>query len=65
MCDFAYCTLAVLNYFYTIPTAFLFFAVAGVLLFLPHGRVRAGLLVATPIIAAAQIWGAGLGQHSY
>ena len=64
MCDFAYCTLVVLNYFYTIPTAFLFFAVAGVLLFLPHGRLRAGLLVATPIIAAAQIWGAGLGNFA-
>ncbi len=64
MCDFAYCTLAVLNYFYTIPTAFLFFVGAGVLLFLPHGRVRAGLLVAIPIIAAAQIWGAGLGNFA-
>ncbi|WP_428548385.1 Na(+)/H(+) antiporter subunit D [Profundibacter sp.] len=46
-----------------IPTAYLFFAAAIVLLALPKGPMRAGLLLIVPIIAAWQIWTMPLGMH--
>ena len=46
-----------------IPTAYLFFAAAIVLLALPKGPLRAGLLLIVPVIAAWQIWTMPLGMH--
>ncbi|WP_194295017.1 Na(+)/H(+) antiporter subunit D [Profundibacter amoris] len=46
-----------------IPTAYLFFAAAIVLLALPKGRLRAGLLLIVPVIAAWQVWSMPLGMH--
>jgi len=46
-----------------IPTAYLFFAAAIVLLALPKGPLRAGLLLVVPVIAAWQIWTMPLGMH--
>jgi len=46
-----------------IPTAYLFFAAAIVLLALPKGPLRAGLLLVVPVIAAWQIWTIPLGMH--
>ena len=46
----------------TIPTAFIFFAAAALLMFLPHGRVRGVLMLITPIIAALQVWNLGFGD---
>lgn len=39
-----------------IPTAFLFFAAALVLLLLPQGRARGALLLALPLAAGWQVW---------
>lgn len=39
-----------------IPTAFLFFGAAIILLALPQGRVRAAFLLIVPIIAGLQVW---------
>lgn len=48
-----------------IPTAFVFFAAALVLLALPKtGVLRPLLLLATPIVAAALVWNAGLGNFA-
>ncbi|WP_457650540.1 Na(+)/H(+) antiporter subunit D [Profundibacter sp.] len=46
-----------------IPTAYLFFTAAIVLLALPKGPLRAGLLLIVPVIAAWQIWTMPLGMH--
>lgn len=46
-----------------IPTAYLFFAAAIVLLALPKGPLRAGLLLIVPVIAAWQVWSMPLGMH--
>jgi len=46
-----------------IPTAYLFFAAAIVLLALPKGPLRAGLLLIVPVIAAWQIWTMPPGMH--
>ena len=46
-----------------IPTAYLFFAAAILLLTLPKGPLRAGLLLIVPVIAAWQIWTMPLGMH--
>lgn len=48
-----------------IPTAFIFFAAALVLLALPKtGVLRPLLLLATPIVAVAVVWNAGLGNFA-
>jgi len=47
-----------------IPTAFIFFAAAVVLLVLPKGPARGLLLLATPIVAALQVWNAGIGNFA-
>lgn len=39
-----------------IPTAFLFFGAAIVLMALPQGRLRAAFLLVVPVIAALQVW---------
>lgn len=39
-----------------IPTAFLFFGAAFILLALPQGRIRATFLLVVPIIAGLQVW---------
>ncbi|MCK5642836.1 MAG: Na(+)/H(+) antiporter subunit D, partial [Gammaproteobacteria bacterium] len=39
-----------------IPTAFLFFGAALILLALPQGRIRAAFLLIVPIIAGLQVW---------
>lgn len=46
-----------------IPTAYLFLAAAIVLLALPKGPLRAGLLLIVPVIAAWQVWTMPLGMH--
>jgi multicomponent Na+:H+ antiporter subunit D len=47
------------------PTAFLFFAGAALLLVLPRsGYLRPLLLLVVPIVAAAQVWNAGLGNFT-
>lgn len=50
--------------FSVIPTAFIFFAAAAILLALPKGPMRGLLLLITPIIAAAQVWNAGFGNFA-
>lgn len=47
-----------------IPTAFLFFAAALVLMVLPKGPLRPILSMATPVVAAALVWNAGLGNFA-
>ncbi|MBL4749859.1 MAG: Na(+)/H(+) antiporter subunit D [Amylibacter sp.] len=47
-----------------IPTAFIFFAAAAVLLVLPKGPARGLLLLITPIIAGVQVWNAGFGNFA-
>ncbi|MBE9476396.1 MAG: Na(+)/H(+) antiporter subunit D, partial [Proteobacteria bacterium] len=48
--------------FDVIPTAFIFFAAAAILLALPKGPARGLLLLITPIIAGVQVWNAGFGN---
>ncbi|MEE9427913.1 MAG: Na(+)/H(+) antiporter subunit D [Paracoccaceae bacterium] len=43
-----------------VPTAFLFFAAALVVPFLPAGKFRSSWMLFVPIIAALQIWGAAM-----
>jgi multicomponent Na+:H+ antiporter subunit D len=50
--------------FDVIPTAFIFFAAAAILLALPKGPARGILLLITPIIAAIQLWNAGFGNFA-
>ena len=50
--------------FDVIPTAFIFFAAAAILLVLPKGLPRGLLLLITPVIAAAQVWHAGFGSFA-
>lgn len=50
--------------FEAMPTAFLFFIAAGLLILLPKGPARGILLLVTPIIAAFQLWTAGLGNFT-
>jgi multicomponent Na+:H+ antiporter subunit D len=50
--------------FDVIPTAFIFFAAAAILLALPKGPMRGILLLLTPILAAVQVWNAGLGNFA-
>ena len=50
--------------FDVIPTAFIFFAAAAVLLALPKGPARGLLLLITPIIAGVQVWNAGFGNFA-
>ena len=40
----------------SLPTAYLFFAAAAVLLALPKGQARGILLLAVPLIAALHVW---------
>lgn len=47
-----------------IPTAFLFFAAALVVPFLPAGRMRSSWLLIVPVIAALQVWGLELDSHT-
>lgn len=48
-----------------IPTAFLFFAAAFILLLLPkEGILRPVLLLVVPVVAAALVWNAGLGNFA-
>jgi multicomponent Na+:H+ antiporter subunit D len=53
-----------LDLLHQIPTAFLFFSSAFILLFLPQGLARNFVLLGTPIIAAIQIWTLGMGDFS-
>ena len=46
------------------PTAFLFIAAAFIMLALPAGRIRAGFLLALPILAAWQVWNLPLGTYA-
>jgi multicomponent Na+:H+ antiporter subunit D len=50
--------------FDVIPTAFIFFAAAAILLALPKGPARGILLLITPVIAAMQVWDAGFGNFA-
>jgi multicomponent Na+:H+ antiporter subunit D len=50
--------------FSVLPTAFIFFAAAIILLVLPQGRARGSLLLITPIIAAYQVWQLGFGDFA-
>ncbi len=50
--------------FDVIPTAFIFFAAAAILLVLPKGPARGFLSLITPIIAGAQVWNAGFGTFA-
>jgi multicomponent Na+:H+ antiporter subunit D len=45
-----------------IPTSFIFFAMAGVLVCVPHGIMRGALLLATPLIAGLHVWLIGFGN---
>ena len=51
-----------LDLLHQIPTAFLFFLAAGVILFLPHGLMRNTVMLGIPIIAAFQVWTLGMGE---
>ena len=53
-----------LDLLHQIPTAFLFFSSAFILLFLPQGLARNFVLLGTPITAAIQIWTLGMGDFS-
>lgn len=48
--------------FELIPTSFIFFVMAGVLVFTPHGIARGILLLATPFAALFHIWLIGFGN---
>jgi multicomponent Na+:H+ antiporter subunit D len=50
--------------FSALPTVFIFFAAAAILLFLPQGKPRGVLLLLTPIIAAYQVWQLGFGNFA-
>lgn len=50
--------------FSTMPTAFLFFIAAGIILFLPKGVLRNLVMLLTPILAAIQLWTMGLGEFA-
>ncbi len=50
--------------FDALPTAFIFFAAAAILLALPKGNMRGLLLLATPILSAIMAWNAGLGNFA-
>ncbi len=50
--------------FDVIPTAFIFFVAAAILLTLPKGNLRGLLLLIIPIIAAMQVWNAGFGSFA-
>ena len=51
-----------LDLLHQIPTAFLFFLAAGVILFLPHGLMRNTVMLGIPVIAAFQVWTLGMGE---
>jgi len=53
-----------LDLLHQIPTAFLFFATAGLTLCLPKGVMRNLLLLGTPILAAFQVWTLGMGEFA-
>ena len=48
----------------SVPTAFLFFGAAALLLVLPQGRVRGALLLAVPLVAVAQVWALPAGTYA-
>ena len=45
-----------------IPTSFIFFLMAGLLVLFPHGVVRGALLLITPLLAVFHIWYIGFGS---
>ena len=45
-----------------IPTSFIFFLMAGLLVLFPHGVVRGALLLITPLLAVFHIWYIGFGN---
>ncbi len=47
-----------------LPTAFLFFAAAFVLLIVPQGRARSIWLLLAPVLAGLQVWNLPLDSHS-
>ena len=51
-----------LDLLHQIPTAFLFFCAAFVVMVLPQGNARNIVLLGTPIIAAIQVWTLGMGE---
>ena len=51
-----------LDLLHQVPTAFLFFLAAGVILLLPHGLMRNTVMLGLPIIAAFQVWTLGMGE---
>lgn len=50
--------------FDVLPTAFIFFAAAIILLVLPRGHLRSALLLITPVIAAFQVFNLPLGTFA-
>jgi len=44
-----------------IPTAFLFFAAAALIIVLPRGPIRSAILLSTPVLAGIQIWSLDMG----
>jgi multicomponent Na+:H+ antiporter subunit D len=53
-----------LDLLHQIPTAFLFFFAAGLIVFLPHGIIRNIVMLGTPIVAGAQVWTMGMGNFA-
>jgi len=47
-----------------IPTAFIFFAMAGVILVLPKGQIRSIATLAAPLLAAWHVWSLGFGNFA-
>lgn len=48
----------------SLPTAFLFFGAAMLVLVLPQGRLRGALLLAVPLVAVAQVWTLPVGTYA-
>ena len=51
-----------LDFLHQIPTAFLFFGTAFIVMLLPQGNIRNIALLGTPVIAAIQVWTLGMGE---
>ena len=50
--------------FDVIPTAFIFFAMAALLLVLPKGQIRSFATLVAPLLAAWHIWSLGFGSYA-
>jgi len=51
-----------LDFLHQIPTAFLFFGAAFIVMLLPQGNIRNIALLGAPVIAAIQVWTLGMGE---